>query len=473
MKYLIYLISIFGVYSCSSIKDALQSPAISTSFSDVNTDQVLPDSFGNDLTPKLLYLMQRHSDGGFILFPGFYEMTCRSYCMHAGKYAPSSGEGYLYAPLKGKRSSIIQSLIKNSEQHSEITQKEIQLLIWAIIAKTSFKDLPIDLQLTSAKILSPAQILELNDNSIKVLSKELLDKAISNLPSDIQKAIELENRIRDLMTTGINDYDQIEALAMASGIASSQGTSIALGRWTKHPDGYYIRYFPDGYKHTKVQVYVPEIIGESKNHNSGSRFNTFDKFSSLTSVKFDASNAVAVPANSTEQRLAQSNQAANQNDPCPGSTNNRCNCTKHQVTHINQPDQVSCWQAAFMMAFNSAPIVGDPSMLNPNGTLKIDEGTLTRFASDNNLKLQSYQSLSPDAIQELLRSGPIWVGGLLNDPTYGNYLHAYCIGGIEKDCSSGESFIDVYDSLKSGASNESFSNYMTTNPVPTIYVLSK
>ncbi|MCD9027920.1 hypothetical protein LDO26_06835 [Luteimonas sp. BDR2-5] len=33
--------------------------------------------------------------------PGYYRGTIRSYCLHAGTYGPTTGDGYLIAPLKG------------------------------------------------------------------------------------------------------------------------------------------------------------------------------------------------------------------------------------------------------------------------------------------------------------------------------------------------------------------------------------
>lgn len=35
---------------------------------------------------------------------------------------------------------------------------------------------------------------------------------------------------------------------------------VPRGRWSYHPNGYFLRYFPTGYSRTEVQIYVPEPV---------------------------------------------------------------------------------------------------------------------------------------------------------------------------------------------------------------------
>src|SRR5215217_6876452 len=55
---------------------------ITTNFADTKAYDTLPNSFGNNIIKEPLYLQPRSNSGGYILFPGFYEMDCKSYCMH-------------------------------------------------------------------------------------------------------------------------------------------------------------------------------------------------------------------------------------------------------------------------------------------------------------------------------------------------------------------------------------------------------
>ena len=70
--------------------------AISTNFEDVNRQgQEMPD-FQNDATYKALTSLPKKPDAGYVLAAGHYEITNKSYCLKAGTYAPSSGDGYIF-----------------------------------------------------------------------------------------------------------------------------------------------------------------------------------------------------------------------------------------------------------------------------------------------------------------------------------------------------------------------------------------
>ncbi len=60
-------------------------PPITTNFKDdVNMEGAMSDTLGSAAVYKSLLQLQRSPSGGFVLQPGFYEMTNRSYCLKAG-----------------------------------------------------------------------------------------------------------------------------------------------------------------------------------------------------------------------------------------------------------------------------------------------------------------------------------------------------------------------------------------------------
>jgi hypothetical protein len=65
---------------------------------------------------------------------------------------------------------------------------------------------------------------------------------------------------------------------------------VPAGRWSLHPDGYYVRYLPRGYSYTVTQVWVPEGSAGSGR-------------------VFDPATHIAVPGNTARQRLMQSGRA--------------------------------------------------------------------------------------------------------------------------------------------------------------------
>lgn len=265
----------------------LQNQPITTNFDDCNKEDILPPDFGIDSIKKQLCLLKVDytSTEGYLLKPGFYTGTFKSFCLQAGTYGPSKGDGYLFAPLAGPKEKITKTLIANWEQHPEIEQSKVQLLLWAIVAKTNFSKLSPDLQLVAAKLLNTSDLSALSNTIVDHLSGEAMSKLTNNLPEPAKTIVEIENKIRGMMYQANSSYSQIESLAMLSGVAPAN-ESFPNGVWSLHPDGYYIKYLPHSYSKTEVVIYVPHKIG---------------------SIHYLPVGDVAVPASRGSQRLGQSN----------------------------------------------------------------------------------------------------------------------------------------------------------------------
>jgi len=265
----------------------LQSDPITTNFDDCNKTEIKHVDFGADsLKKKLCDLTSSYTSAqGFTLKPGFYTGTFKSFCLKAGTHGPGNGDGYLYAPLAGPKETIARTLIANWEQHPEIEQSKVQLLLWAIIAKTNFSKLSPDLQLVAAKLLNKNDLSALSSSIMDYLSSEAMLKITNNLPEPAKTIVEIENKMRGLLYQANSSYDQIEQLAMLAG-AAVPNTDFPRGIWGLHPDGYYIKYLPHSYTRTEVVIYVPKTVA---------------------SVNYLPVGTVAVPASRGSQRLGQSN----------------------------------------------------------------------------------------------------------------------------------------------------------------------
>ena len=278
------------------LDDVLKKPAaITTSFEDVNrSESKFPDLIVVK-NAQPLYLLPKAITGGYILCDGFFEMTNKSYCLHAGTFQPSKGDGYMYAPTLGPKKEIVTTILKNAENHPEINQHDIQVLLWTIITRTRFADYSGQVKLTALALLSPLELTQLEGGMLGVLPASLMNKAKSKLPDGIQSVFEAENKIRQLVASGNYTYADMEKYAIIAGMAPERA-DVPSGIWTIHPDGYYIRYFPSGYSRTKVQIYVPkELIASGKK------------------IVYDATNDIACPANTGSQRLAQTNEPIDPN----------------------------------------------------------------------------------------------------------------------------------------------------------------
>src|ERR1044071_9476063 len=131
------------------------------------------DSSKDGFTPReperSLMTLQRTPNGGFVLQPGYYEFVDQSYCLKAGTPGPRGGDGYLYAPPKGPAEDAVMTIVRNSVNHPEIHQHDIQLLLWAIIARAKFEDLSPELKATAARLLTPRQLGALNRSALDVV----------------------------------------------------------------------------------------------------------------------------------------------------------------------------------------------------------------------------------------------------------------------------------------------------------------
>ena len=266
---------------------------ITTSLPDAVWGDTSKDGFTPREAKRSLMTLQRTQNGGFVLQPGYYVLQDQSYCLHAGTHGPGGGDGYLYAPPKGSANEAVISVVRNSVRHPEIQQHDVQLLLWAIVARARFEDLSHELKVVASQLLTPRQLAELNRNALDVVKGNALTDALGGVPEPLRKVAEAEARLRGMLTTPGATYADMERVAVLSGAAPAGPGSqeIPSGRWSMHPDGYYVRYIPSGYSSTRVEIWVPQgSAGVGK--------------------EYDPATHIAVPGNTSRQRLIQSGRVS-------------------------------------------------------------------------------------------------------------------------------------------------------------------
>jgi hypothetical protein len=190
-------------------------------------------------------------------FPaGYFRLRLQSYCLHAGTYEPTKGDGYLLAPLKGDRAGLIGSILQRSFAHPEIEQTDIQELVWGIEAYTPFADYPPDFQQRVRPLLTAGEVSEMGPNrdAVKSAARGLLGAL---LPSQVTGAISHVETWRRQLTDPSMSFPQLEELAVLRGHAPlGQGSrEVPAGPWSYVGGGAYIRFFPESYSTTDVEVF--------------------------------------------------------------------------------------------------------------------------------------------------------------------------------------------------------------------------
>jgi hypothetical protein len=269
---------------------------ITTSFSDAVTQVPYLDDYTPDLSIPLQF-MPHGADGVFRLQGGAYTFEARSYCMHAGKYGPSSGDGYLYAPLKGQDASIIHTILVNSANHLEIPQQNVQQLIWAILARAKIGDEAPDIKRAALTLLSPTQVALVGGDSVGFVPASMQSQVFAEVSDPLKPVFEAENSLRGMVESNAT-YEQMEKVAVISGSAPpiKGGPVIPDGRWSYSPQGFFIRYFGFGYgyyQHTTETLYVPEKFNISRDAR-GRIVSIADPTGGTIDVSYDDS--VASPA---------------------------------------------------------------------------------------------------------------------------------------------------------------------------------
>ncbi|MFO7946856.1 MAG: hypothetical protein R6V19_08570, partial [Armatimonadota bacterium] len=237
-----------------------EDPAITTTFKDAITGVPFLDDFEPLYTAPLSELPLDPGGGYMLAAPGTYEMEAQSYCLHAGAYAPGSGDGYLTAELKGSAARPVTDILRKSLDYPNIPQTKIQSLIWGIQAKTKISDMPQELRDVAETLLSDDQLRKLNGGALGLVPEELYDQAFVELPDPLRKIKEAEAGLRSKLTSATDfDYGELEEIAIRPGEAppSEDGIETPLGRWSFNPDGFFVRYFPHSYPRTTMQVIRP------------------------------------------------------------------------------------------------------------------------------------------------------------------------------------------------------------------------
>lgn len=201
----------------------------------------------------------RNSSGSFTLKPGHWAIDLQSFCFRAGTRGPqrTDGQGYLSGPVSGPDGGIFVDMLSKYGTLRDVEQRDMQVLIWALLSRTKIRNMNLQMQALAARVLTPAQIIALDSGALDVVPPALRRKAFNSLPPEVRAIAEAENRIRDILYRANHTYEELESIAVLAGPEPRANRPVPRERWSVHPGGYLVRYHPTGYARTTVELAVP------------------------------------------------------------------------------------------------------------------------------------------------------------------------------------------------------------------------
>jgi hypothetical protein len=191
---------------------------------------------------------------------GYYKFRFNTFCLHAGTYAPTEGSGYLVAPLKGSKAELIKNILGRYSEHTEIDQKDVQLLIWGVEAGQKFSSYEPAFQYRVSPLLKPEEIA--------MMEVDVKEIAYDLLPQEAKDVLSLYSDIRGKLSDVSSTYEDVERLAVKTGIAplGKGSKNIDAGVWTSVGSGVYMRCYPNGYSKSDVEIFIPKEVNIQKDN---------------------------------------------------------------------------------------------------------------------------------------------------------------------------------------------------------------
>jgi hypothetical protein len=238
---------------------------LSTSLSDAIHLSVLPPSIEPQEFEPLLKL-PRNDQGAFILKAGIFEAYVESFSLEPYDPGYPRGMAFFPAPIKGRTAKVISDTLKYSELHPDVQQAWIQNFLGLTVFGKHLEEMPQPTQQAATKILPKETLVLIHGASQAKRMREFLLKGLGSeigarnpkAAQQINGAIDKEKKI-DAAVGITTTVGALKNNAPSLGIAAD---SAPRGSWAEMPGGFYVRYLPESYVRTKVQIIVPEAAME-------------------------------------------------------------------------------------------------------------------------------------------------------------------------------------------------------------------
>lgn len=238
----------------AAVPDAKLS--VTTSFADTIHADTLPPTFEPKAFKPLMSL-DRTDDGSFILKPGMFESYVQSYALDTSDTNVTKPAGYCPAPIKGTKAKIVTAVLKQIELHPDVAQAEVQALLFAIVQGVDLEKMPPNIQQTAVRVLPKDIVTQMQGATQAKQFQQSLMNILNARAAKDKNAQQNQQKLADFN----KQLAQMQQQANENAAFNAQPDAAApvlRGTWVQMPGGFYLRYLPDGYMKTRLQLMVPD-----------------------------------------------------------------------------------------------------------------------------------------------------------------------------------------------------------------------
>jgi hypothetical protein len=159
------------------------------------------------------------------------------------------------------------------------------LLLSALLADAASAQIGGRLRDAAGRVAGGIGVEQLIGTNSQPISTALGNARFGRVPAELRRIVQAESQLRNMLANPASSFSEMERIAVLAGsVGVGPGSrDVPQGRWSRHPDGYYVRYLPEGYSYTRTQIWVParsEAVGR----------------------EYDPATHIAVPGNTARQR---------------------------------------------------------------------------------------------------------------------------------------------------------------------------
>lgn len=203
---------------------------------------------------------QRNKDFNYDLPPGHYQFDFKSFCVRGYTYGPTEGMGFLNNKWSGSKVDFLKEILHRYNAKPEVDQKDIQLLVWAVIARVKPQDMKGGARDALLALFGKDGEKMMAKGALDFLSEKVTKDLFAKVDSKTRPFYEYDNKMRGMFYRANVPYSEFEKLAVLPAPPDAPKTQIPANRWQLDPAGYLFRVTSTGYSKIRMQVVVPRSL---------------------------------------------------------------------------------------------------------------------------------------------------------------------------------------------------------------------